>query len=59
MSERERRNLGEDERDGRELNGVCKVRVRGKTLCIMPSSTTECGKLEPVSGIARGELRST
>ena len=25
----------------------------------MPSSTTECGKLEPVSGIARGELRST
>ena len=36
-----------------------KKRVRGKTLCIMPSSTTECGKLEPVSGIARGELRST
>ena len=34
-------------------------RVRGKTLCIMPSSTTECGKLEPISGIARGELRST
>ena len=33
--------------------------VRGKTLCIMPSSTTECGKLEPVSGIASGELRST
>ena len=32
---------------------------RGKTLCIMPSSTTECGKLEPVSGIASGELRST
>ena len=31
----------------------------GKTLCIMPSSTTECGKLEPVSGIASGELRST
>ena len=31
----------------------------GKTLCIMPSSTTECGKLEPISGIARGELRST
>ena len=27
-------------------------RVRGKTLCIMPSSTTECGKLEPVSGMA-------
>jgi|GEM_PF-6466983 len=25
----------------------------------MPSSTTECGKLEPVSGIASGELRST
>ena len=36
-----------------------KKRVRGKTLCIMPSSTTECGKLEPVSGIASGELRST
>ena len=35
------------------------LRVRGKTLCIMPSSTTECGKLEPISGIARGELRST
>ena len=34
-------------------------RVRGKTLCIKPSSTTECGKLEPVSGIASGELRST
>ena len=33
--------------------------VREKTLCIMPSSTTECGKLEPISGIARGELRST
>ena len=31
----------------------------GKPLCIMPSSTTECGKLEPVSGIASGELRST
>ena len=59
MSERERRNLGEDERGGRELHDVCKVRVRGKTLCIMPSSTTECGKLEPVSGIASGELRST
>ena len=25
----------------------------------MPSSTTECGKLEPASGIFRGELRST
>ena len=25
----------------------------------MPSSTTECGKLEPASGIVRGELRST
>lgn len=24
MSERERRNLGEDERGGRELHGVCK-----------------------------------
>ena len=24
MSERERRNLGEDERDGRELHDVCK-----------------------------------
>ena len=35
------------------------LRVMGKTLCIMPSSTTECGKLEPVSGIASGELRST
>ena len=35
------------------------LRVRGKTLCIMHSSTTECGKLEPVSGIASGELRST
>ena len=35
------------------------LRVRGETLCIMPSSTTECGKLEPVSGIASGELRST
>ena len=35
------------------------LRVRGKTLCIMPSSTTECGKLEPVSGIASGESRST
>ena len=35
------------------------LRVMGKTLCIMPSSTTECGKLEPISGIARGELRST
>ena len=34
-------------------------RLRGKTLCIMHSSTTECGKLEPISGIARGELRST
>ena len=31
----------------------------GETLCIMPSSTTDCGKLEPVSGIASGELRST
>ena len=31
----------------------------GETLCIMPSSTTECGKLEPVSGIASGELRNT
>ena len=31
----------------------------GKNLCIMPSSTTECGKLEPIIGIARGELRST
>ena len=36
-----------------------KKRVRGKTLCIMPSSTTECGKLEPVSGMASGELRSS
>ena len=36
-----------------------KKRVREKTLCIMHSSTTECGKLEPVSGIACGELRST
>ena len=35
------------------------LRVRGKTLCIMPSSTTECGKLEPISGIARCKLRST
>ena len=26
---------------------------------IMHSSTTECGKLEPASGIASGELRST
>ena len=25
----------------------------------MPSSITECGKLEPVSGIASGKLRST
>ena len=33
--------------------------VRWKTLCIMLSSSTECGKLEPISGIARGELRST
>ena len=31
----------------------------GKTLCIMPSSATDCGELEPVSGIASGELRST
>ena len=38
---------------------ICKISGQGKTLCIMPSSTTECGKLEPASGIARGELRST
>ena len=36
-----------------------RISGHGKTLRIMPSSTTECGKLEPVSGIASGELRST
>ena len=38
MSERERRNLGEDERGGRELHGVCKgpsgKEQRKGTLCV-------------------------
>ena len=38
MSERERRNLGEDERGGRELHGVCKglsgKEQRKDTLCV-------------------------
>ena len=38
--------------------GFFGVRGGGETLCIMPFSTTECGKLEPISGIARSELRS-